>query len=396
MSYIKYLQLFLIVLLLTSCNSKREINELALVMAVGLDKGKDGGVEITVQVARPADARGQTGAPSGNTGDPLWSASAEGETIFKAIRNLAEYSSRRIFWAHNFVIVINEDLAKEGIQDILDFFTRNAELRMRTWVTVTPNKAKDIVSTITGLEIIPGEAIDKLFRYSSITSVAPKTDLIEVQRAFLSESTSPVVARIKFIDRGVSNKKEGQEGPVKQTKLSGAGVFKDGKLVGTISAEDTKGLLPFIEKVESGVTVLECPKDESKTISLETKYNRFSVKPSLKNNNPSFAVKMNVETNLVEAGCPFSLKNQQEVKELEKELEKKLKNNIEKVIQKAQKEYKTDFLELGKVFNNKFPSEWKKFKNNWDQEFVDAKITVDVKAEIKSSVLLYNPTKSGK
>ncbi|WP_442595800.1 Ger(x)C family spore germination protein [Neobacillus sp. D3-1R] len=396
MMFKRWILLFLTILILTGCASKREINELALVMAVGLDKGKDGGVEITVQIARPADARGQTGAPSGNTGDPIWSASAEGKTIFEAIRNLGEFSTRRIFWAHNFIIVINEDLAKDGIQDILDFFTRNPELRMRTWVTVTPDKAKDIVSTMTGLEIIPGEALDKLFRYSSITSSAPKTELLEIQRAYLSQSTEPVIARIKLVDRGVSNKKEGQEGSYKQVKLSGAGVIKDSKLVGTLSAKETKGLLPFIEKVESGVTVLKCPSDDEKTITLETINETFSVKPSYKNKRPAFKVKMDVETNLVEAGCPFSLKKEHEVNELEKELEKELKGNIDDVIKKAQKEYKADFLELGKVFNNKFPAEWKQMKNHWEQEFVDAKITVDVNAEIKSSVLLYNPTKSGK
>ncbi|HYK72560.1 MAG TPA: Ger(x)C family spore germination protein [Pseudoneobacillus sp.] len=396
MIYKKYLLLTIIILLLTSCTGKREINDLALVMAVGLDKGKDGGVEVTVQVVRPGDARGQTGAPSGNTGDPIWAVSAEGKTIFEAIRNLAEFSTRRVFWAHNYAVVINEDLAKEGIQDIIDFFTRNPELRMRTWVIVTPNEAKQVVSTLTGLEVIPGEAIDKLFRYSSITSAAPKTELLDIQRAFLGESTEPVVARIKLVDRGVSNKKEGQQGAINQIKLSGAGIFKDAKMIGTISAEETKGLLPFIEKVESGVTVLKCPQDESKTISLETKYNKFSVIPSYKNHQPSFHIKMDVETELVESACPFTLKKQREVKELENILEDQLKNEIETIINKAQKEYKVDFLELGNVFNNKFPSEWKKIKDNWNQQFVETKITVDVTAEIKSSVLLYNPTKSGK
>jgi spore germination protein KC len=391
-----FLLLMMTVLILTSCNSKREINELALVMAVGIDKGKNDAVEVTVQVARPADARGQTGAPSGNTGDPIWAASAEGKTIFEAIRNLAAFSTRRVFWAHNFAIVINESLAKEGIQDILDFFTRNPELRMRTWIIVTPNPAKEIVSTLTGLEVIPGEAIDKLFRYSQITSVSPKTDLIAVQSAYLSESTEMAIARVKLVDRGVSNKKPGQEGAYRQIQLSGTGIFKDDKLVGTLSSEETKGLLPFLEKVESGVVVLKCPSDESKTMTIETKDQTFEVNPTYKKNKPGFAIKLKVNTNLVESGCPYSLKNKQKTKELEKKLEEQIKNNIETVLEKAQKEYQSDFLELGKVFNNKFPSEWNELSKDWDQHFAEAKIKVDVHAEIRSAVLLYNPTKSGK
>ncbi|HLO11675.1 MAG TPA: Ger(x)C family spore germination protein [Pseudoneobacillus sp.] len=396
MIFKKYLPIILSLFILTSCGAKREINELALVMAVGIDKAKDGGVEVTVQVARPADARGQTGAPSGNTGDPIWAASAEGKTIFEAIRNLAAFSTRRVFWAHNFAIVISEDLAKEGIQDVLDFFTRNQELRMRTWIIVTPDKAKEVVSTLTGLEVIPGEAIDKLFRYSQITAVSPKSELIDVQAAFLSESSEPVIARVKLVDRGVSNKKPGQQGAYQQIQLSGAGVFKGEKLVGTLSSEETKGLLPFIEKVESGVVVLKCPRDESKSITLETKHEKFDVIPGYKKNKPSFLIKMKLDTDVVEASCPFTIDNNQEVKELEKELEKSVKENIETVVKKAQKEYQSDFLELGKVFNNKYPSEWKKMKNTWPQQFADAKVKVKVDADIRSAVLLYNPTKSGK
>jgi spore germination protein KC len=394
----KYLILFLLLTLVivVGCGNKREISELALVMAVGLDKAKDGKVEVTIQVARPAEARGQTGAPSGNTGDPIWAVSAEGETIFEAIRNIGAFSTRRVFWAHNFAIVINENLAKDGIQDILDFFTRNPELRMRTWIIVTPDPAKEVVSTLTGLEVIPGEAIDKLFRYSQITSVSPKSELIDVQSAYLSESTEPVIARVKLVSRGVSNKKPGQSGAFKQIQLSGAGIFKDDKLVGTLSSEETKGLIPFIEKVESGVIVLKCPRDESKSLSIEIKNQRFAVIPMYKDNKASFKVNLKMNTNVVEADCPFSIKDHQQVNELEKQLAEYVKNNITEVINKAQKEFKSDFLELGKVFNNRYPFEWRGLKDDWDQHFTNAKITVDVKAEIRSPVLLYNPTKSGK
>jgi len=51
---------------------------------------------------------------------------------------------------------------------------------------------------------------------------------------------------------------------------------------------------------------------------------------------------------------------------------------------------------LGQRFNNKFPAEWKEVKGDWDSIFSDVTINVKVDAEIKSGVLLYNPTRSGK
>jgi spore germination protein KC len=395
----KHLRLLMCLILttyLSGCVGKREINELALVMAVGLDKGKDENVVVSVQIARPADARGQTGAPAGNTGDPIWSARAEGRTIFEAIRNLSTFSTRRVFWAHNYIIVINEDLAREGISDIIDFFTRNPELRMRTWVVVTPNHASNIISTMTGLEVISGEAIDKLFRYSNISSRAPRTQMINLQAAYLSESSEPVLARVKLINRGISNKKPGQKGSFKQIELAGAGVFKGDTLVGILNPKETRGLLPFIEKVESGMMAISCPSDSKKMLSLELKHYNFKVTPSYKGNRTSFHIQYNTDFSMVEAGCPLSLEDEKDIKKLEKKVENELKSNINNLVNKAQKEYKSDFLELGKIFNNKYPSEWKKIKGRWEEEFQTASIETEVTVKIEDTALLYQPTKKGK
>lgn len=390
------LLLLILTAFLSGCVGKREINELALVMAVGLDQGKDGKVAVTVQIARPADARGQTGAPAGNTGDPIWSARSEGETVFAAIRNLSTFSTRRVFWAHNYVIVINEDLAKEGINNIIDFFTRNPEVRMRTWVVVTPNKASNILSSMTGLEVISGEAMDKLFRYSKISAQAPQTQMIDLQSAYLSESTEPVLARVKLIERGISNKKPGQQGGLKQIQLAGTGIFKGDKLVGTLDWKETRGLLPFIEKVQSGMLAISCPQDSEQKVSLELKHYNFKVTPSYRNGKPSFQVKMNSDYRLVESGCPLTIHDKSKINTLEKTLEKELKGEINHVIYRAQKDFKSDVLELGKVFNNQYPFEWKQIKSDWNEVFQTVAIQTEVKVNINDTALLYKPTKKGK
>ena len=387
----------ILISLLSGCAGKTEINDLGIVLAVGLDKGKqEGTIQLTAQIVRPADARGQTGAPSGQTGEPIWSTTATGDSIFSAIRHLGRHSSRRIYWAHNYVIVINEDLAKEGITDIIDFFTRNHQLRMRTLVVVTPDPASKLVSTISSLEVVSGQAINDLFLYSSITNAAPKTEVLDLQSAFLSDSTHPVLARLSLKEHGISTKEPTAKPSIKQIELDGTGVFKNDKLVGTIEPDDTKGLLFFLENVESGEVVAPCPSQPDKSMTVELKYQRFDVTPTYKDKQVGFDVGLKSLVQLVEAGCPFSVKDQQQVKELEKEIEKNLKDKIENVVNLAQEEYKVDFLGLGKVFNNRYPAEWKDLVHNWEAEFTEATVNVQVDVQIKSSVLLYKPTQSGK
>jgi spore germination protein KC len=387
----------LLPLLLFGCG-KREINELAMVTAVGFDKGKKPGtIQITAQIVRPADARGQTGAPSGATGEPIYSATAEGESIFAAMRNLGRFVSRRVFWAQNFIIVINEDVAKRGVRDILDFFTRNHETRMNTWVVATPNKAADLVSTVTGLEVVPGEAVDKLFRYNEIVAEAPRTNVMRFEESFLSKSTHPVLAKMQLRKRGISNKKPEQFGSIEQIELSGSAVFHRDKLAGWLSPIQSRGLLFFIEKVDSAVVPLPCPgapENSTKKVSLELKHQKFQVNPFFRSGKPEFSVKLTTNADLVESSCTIPFENMKKI--LEEELKKELQNELQGVINQAQKKYKIDFLKLGEVFENRYPAEWKKLQKNWDQEFSAAKISVSVQAHINSPVLLKLPTISEK
>ncbi|GMK38572.1 hypothetical protein PCCS19_16260 [Paenibacillus sp. CCS19] len=240
------LLIVLIVPMLTSCMGLRQINELAMVAAVGLDLGdKPGTVRLSAQIIRPADARGQTGAPSGGTGEPIYSISTEGTSIFDAIRNMGQISSRRVYWAHNFLIVMSEQYARKGIDDMVDFFTRNHELRMNTWVAVSADKPDEVISTVTGLEVVPGEAVDRLFRDHRIPGRAPGTNMMSLEESHLSSSTQSVIARVSLQPRGVSNKKPGEHGSIQQVELKGAAAFKDSKMVGWLTADDARGVLFF-------------------------------------------------------------------------------------------------------------------------------------------------------
>jgi len=394
----KIILLILVLILsfsLSGCFGSYEINDLAMVMSVGIDKGKKPGtVQVTAQIARPANARGQSGSPSAGTGEPIWTASAEGDSIFEAIRNLGRFTSRRIFWAHNFLLVISEDYAKDGIVDIIDFFTRNHQMRLRTWVVVTPKKANEIIATKTGLEIIPGESIDQLFRYNEIIAEAPRTDIRRLASAYMSNSSHPVLAKVDLIERDVSAKQPEEFGSTPQVKLSGSAIFNRDKMVGWLSPTESRGLLWFIESVDNAIVKLECPSQPKKPVSIELKKNKFEVTPLYSNGEVSFKVDLITYADLVELGCSTEDETKAIIKQLEPALEKELKSEIKSVIEKAQRKYKVDFLKLGETFENRYPAEWNStFKDRWEEYFPSINMQVKVEAHINSSRLLQKPTR---
>jgi len=374
-----------LLLLTTSCYGLQQINELAIVTAVGLDVGKaPGSVKLSVQIIRPADARGQTGAPAGGTGQPIYSVSAEGDSIFDAIRNLGHFTSRRVYWAHNFLIVMHESYARRGIADMIDFFTRNHELRMNTWVAVTPDAPDEVISTITGLEVVPGQAVDRLFRNIQIVGLAPASDMRSLEEAFLSPSVQPVLAELKLVKRGISNKKPEEHGSIKQVELAGAAAFNKDKMVGWLSSIETKGAMYFLQKLKSGIEVVSCPQSKDQIVTLELKDIRLKVTPSYANQVPSFDIRMKLQADVVENDCGAPITEIREA--TERTLKEKLALHIEKAVARAQ-HYHSDFLKLADVFRNKFPVEWQTLGTDWNAVFVQAETTVEVEATIESTVL---------
>lgn len=382
---LKLVAALMLLLTCASCLGQRQINELAIVTAVGLAKGeKPGTVKLSVQIIRPSDARGQTGAPSGGTGQPIYSAQAEGESIFDAIRNLGRFVSRRVYWAHNFLIVMHEDYAKEGIGDMMDFFTRNHELRMDTWVAVTSDSPDELISTITGLEVVPGEGINNLFMDNKVVGNATSSNMRNLEEAVLSKSTEPAIARLQLVSRGISNKKPEEHGSLKQVELKGAAAFKNNQMMGWLTPSETRALLFFTEKLQSGIEVVDCPNID-KRLTLEFRDAKLKVRSGYSNEQPRFQVTLKTQADIVESSCGTNVSSIRD--DAARALEGKLKEKLESVIDKAQHQYRSDFLKLGDVFRNRFPAEWRTVRGDWNGAFSKAEVTVTVHAKIKSAVV---------
>lgn len=386
------LTLFSILFLLGGCLGKEEISDLAIVTAVGIDQGEDGTILLTAQVARPAEVRGDAGA-GGGTGEPMWTARAEGKTIFEAIRNLARFSSRRVYWGHNMVIAIGESVAEDGIVDVLDFFTRNNELRMNTWVVVT-EKASELIPMKTGVEVLPGDSIDKLFRYSEIVAEAPRSNVMSLSIGYLNEELQPYLATVSLSDVGISE--EGQSNQeysnLPQVELTGTALFRGDKMVGKLNARESRGFLWFVETVGTAIVPLTLPDSECE-VSIELRENSFGLTPRYENGEISFVATIETVADLVELGCPTSKEHSEIFKLLEPELENYIKEDVEMMLDKLQNDYLVDSIGLSRNFRAKYPKQWREVKDNWEDIFPTIPVDVQVHAEINNPQLFKLPTR---
>lgn len=391
----------------SGCWNRRELDTLAVMMAVGIDKAKeDGKINLTVQILKPAEVKAP--AAPGGMGSPtgVWTLTSTGYTVFDAFRNATMQSSRKLFVSHMKVIVIGEEMARSGVAPLVDFLDRDPEPRRLSWFLIAKGEAKDIIEAEHEQEKIPAKALEDLVRGYGATSTAAKVNLHEFLKMLASKTTDPVASRIEIIaaeelekkakespeekrEREGEERKEGK--PVRRVRLTGAAVFKKDKLVGWLNRPETRGLNWILGKVRSGIIVVKSPKDETQYVSLEIIRASSKIAPEIHDGKVVVTVEVKEEGNLGEQMSDVDLTKPETFRSLERRQATVIKNEIDSVLRKAQREWGVDIFGFGEAVRRKFPKEWKALEKRWREEFPQVEVKVEVTAKLRKVGLSTTP-----
>ncbi|MDD3074550.1 MAG: Ger(x)C family spore germination protein, partial [Eubacteriales bacterium] len=143
MKTVAVLLLIIMLLPLSGCWDSVELDQLALVLLIGIDTDPMGdGFEVTVHVLNVAAGGTGGGGGSKNISQTL-TLSARGQTLSDATRNLRGRVQGRFSFHHVRVVLIGEDLARKGIQPVLDFLFRAPEIRLTSYLLVCQGTARE-------------------------------------------------------------------------------------------------------------------------------------------------------------------------------------------------------------------------------------------------------------
>ncbi|WP_175639040.1 Ger(x)C family spore germination protein [Metabacillus schmidteae] len=381
--------------LLSGCWDRRELKELGIVSAMGIDRNPDTGeILFTSQVVNPSVLK-----PEGGSGSPVKIITSTGDTVYKAIRNVNQEFDRNNFYAHNKVIVIGEQLAKEGILPILDAITRGKESRGYVWICIAKGmQASTILNqNQQGIEQVPANYLESLHENQKLNFDVTVIQLNDFYKKSLSLGTNPVIGVLEMSENPSSNGSKTET--VQQVKLTGGAVVKGDKLVGYLNEKEARGYNWIIGEVNSGILTLPSKLEENKLVSVEIRKTKSKIKPDIKGGKISFAIEIKTSAILVEQQGAGTFKTRKEqydyLNHIEKGLEKLIEEEVLNVVEKAQQDYQTDIFGFGTHLNKKDPKIWKDVKDQWlEDQFQNATVNVKVQADIGARELLKEPLKS--
>lgn len=356
-------------LMLTSgCWDEIEIEKRTVVAALAVDKSPLG-YEVSIQVPNPRKTVGGGGEEGGGSGGGEGAVelfSGKGRTFQEALMQIENETNFPLFTGHTQIMLISEELAKEGTAELMDGLRRSQQIRRHLWPVVVQGKAKDALNVQVRLEEIPIDYLREMIE----TGITNQRFSSMVLGEYFEEVSNPTKqAPMLNVFRITDNR----------YLWRGIAVFKGDRLLGTLKAPLVNTLMHVREQKAGWPVLINCPKQKGEIVFLPKVTSR---QIHVSDDKPQIDVKVKVEGEITVKECTsYKLDNPQNYQTLSYLIQHEYDKSATKLIQKAQKEYNTDIFTFGKFVKAYYPKMYQKL--NWEKNFSQIPIRIHYDVDVR-------------
>ncbi|WP_027408597.1 Ger(x)C family spore germination protein [Anoxybacteroides tepidamans] len=360
-------------LLLSGCWDRVELNDLALVTGLGIDK-KGKNTMLTVQLVVPKQLGGGMAMGGSNTkgGGATIIRTGTGAVMADAIRDLQEKIPRRLFWGHVKAVVFSEKVAKEGIRPYIDFLSRNPQMRLRSNMFICKGSAKNVLELSPPIEQSSAEVMRELSELQFLFRVTVK-DALQMLAGSTQTAAIPLV-QILPAQKGMSDLQT-------IAFIQRTAIFKKDRMIGSVNDKMSRGLLWIRNEVEQANITVSL-KGAKGTITAAIIKMHTKLIPEYKNGKWKMIVKITSEDDVISNATNLSLYNKKHIHLAQKALADETANRIYAALHKVQK-MKADVVGFGEAFHRKYPRQWNQVKDRWEDIFPNVEVTIKAKVNFR-------------
>ncbi len=380
----------------SGCYDSNEIEDLAYVIAIGIDKADKKSFNLTFQTAVPKSI-------AGGEGESIDTKTFKTDNFLSGLKKTSQYLDRQINLSHAKIIVVSEEIAKEGITAFLNGLQNNIEIRPNVNIVVAAQGAQKYIESIKPkLSSSPAKHYDLLFGSYESDFLVKDTQLEDYLYRAKNQSAQPV-AIYTAIDKAItdetksdekSNKsdeeenkkteedvKKSSEDEKKAIAIKGLAVFKEDKMVGKLN-DDEAMLFALMTSTKSKDIEIVDPLDERfKVLGNVTKSKLSSTKVMLNNGKPQISInlKLNIDVEAVQSDNDYD--EPEKATKLEMAYKQYLNKGLTDLLNKTTKKLKSDIFGFGQQAKRNFKTidEWDKAK--WQEIYPQSQY--DLRLDIK-------------
>lgn len=384
---LKKLVLYMFIMItLTGCYDKVEIDKKSIISTIGIDVGDDilkikelkeltpespfvekefGKLKVTFgfpDISELGPGKGASAKEQYITSDAY---SMEDAVAKSTLRN-----SRVITFGHNKIMVLSDELFKytQTLKEVIDFIERSSEINKMMYVVIcegraeefikyTPKSEKNIENFLVGL-------MENANRNSSIVPVK----FIELTKA-IKEERDITIPRIIF-DR-----------EKKEVILKGSSIFQNYEIKGFLNNVETSDLEILKENVIGGKKVIYL--NDSPVDLVINNVSRKIKLISKDVNNLVFNVDILIEGDIASYKADDNLYNKETLDKIQNYFNKSLSQECTRVINRTQLNFGVDVVGFNSYLKSYHPLVYMKVKDQWREKFKNAKINIVVDTKVR-------------
>lgn len=371
---------------LSGCWHQNELTDLAIVSATGVNR-KDNQWELTYQLLTPANASANASGSSGS-GPPISVLSTQGETLRKTLSNNELENTRQLHIGNNRVLIIGEAAAKYGLESLIDAYLRNPQARETVDLFVSKNDPRLLISQLMYLEKNTGEGIHKLIdKENKATSILPKINMFDLTDQLAGPSKCAIMPELMISGKAEVGSTQALETTISASKLKlgGLAVLKAGKLTGWLDQDEALGISFIHNRVNLAVIPFLFPEANSENENMATfEISASSTSLKMRKEQEKIIVDATIKAQGMITDTEFKLdaSDPEQIKELEQVIRQELLRIIWQGWNGVH-ELKADVVGFAEMFHRKYPKEWQRVEDQWENMFanIEFKPTVQVTIE---------------
>lgn len=399
--YRKILMVTLIITLLlffvSNISAVNSIDELAYVIAVGIDKADNEKFKVSFQITLP-NIKSESSGSNKSTDIQTTINTVECNTFYSGITLVNSYISRKLNLSHCKMIVFSEKVAAEGLSTQISSFMNNIDLRPTCNILVSRCDAKYFLENSKTI-------LDKMAsKYTEIESTSEKntgyTKLVTLNDFYnkLYDSFGEPYAILGDINGKEESNNEtfddsehAFEIPIDSkynTERIGLAVFKKDKLVGELNGIETICHMIITNNLKSTTLAIPSPFDDSKFISIYIANTKSKNSVEIINNSPFIKCNITIPIRILSVSASSNYLSNDNIKKIEEYANSYFNYHIKKYLNKISKEYQSDIASFGKYVISDFNNikSWNEY--NWRNKFKNSVFSVNVDSKVISSYLI--------
>lgn len=374
MKKIKYLLLLLP--FLSGCYNYRELNEIGITTAISIDY--DENFKVIAQVINPVKQQ-----DASTSGEPSFvNFSSEGDSLQEAFRSVILESPRQLYGSHLQIIILSEEIVNNHLFEVLDFFTREPEIRSEVNVIIAqdPKDLEGITIQTLLNDLSSSTILDALESQNKKEGVTLEITLNDLTNMYLNpylEITMPSMTVEGNLGQGQKEENITETVADAKTKIGTTAIFKENNLLGFLSIQESK--MVNLIKNNFSDSILQFEYNDG-YIVFEPNRVKSKVEADVKNNKVIVTIKGYAKIN--EVGTIVNLEDTKEIEKIKDFLNESIENSVKDTFNSIRDKYNTDIFGFQDLYYKTDPNYFKENYKNWYEDAFP-NLEIDVNSNLK-------------